>query len=193
MGVELLLQDLRQKSAERVAAIWRKCENNAAALRTEQERELAAARERLARQREEAERAVAEPIIRAAAVTALRRQDDALRELAGRLYDLATTQLAQVRQLEYPVIFAGLVAELPEVPWSEVRVNPQDLVLARSCFPGAEIRDDPGIAGGFIAEVDGGRFRVVSTLERRLKLAWPFALPLLLRKIEEETHAAPVD
>lgn len=193
MGVELLLEDLRRKSEQRVAAIRRQAENAAAALRTEQEKELAAARNLLMQQRGEVERAVAEPIIRAAEIQALRIQDDACRELAERLQVLATEELARVRQAEYPVIFAAMTAELPDGPWDEVRVNPQDLALARPYFPGAEIKGDPALIGGFIAESNGGSFRVISTLERRLELAWPFALPMLLRQIEEELHAQPAD
>lgn len=191
MGVDLLLADLRRKSAERVAAIRRRAENDAAALRTEQEKELAAARELLARQRGEAERAVAEPIIRAAEIKALRIKDDACRELGIRLQTLARQELARVRQAEYPTIFAAMVAELPAAPWSEVRVSPRDLVLARPCFPGAVLKGDPAITGGFIAENSGGGLRVVSTLKRRLELVWPFAQPLLLRQIAEEIDAAP--
>ena len=189
MSVELLLEDLRRKSAERVAAIWRQAESDAAARRTEQVREFAAARELLARQRGEAERAVTEPIIRAAEIKTLRIRDDACRELAERLYGLATEQLANVRQAEYPAIFAGLVDELPEVLWSEVRVNPQDLVIARQHFPGVEIKGDPSIIGGFTAVRDGGRHQVISTLTRRLERVWPFALPRLLREIEEGVNA----
>lgn len=191
MGVELLLEELRRKSAERVAAIRRQAEDNAARLRNEQERELASARELLARQKEEAGRLVAEPIIREAEIKALRIQDDARRELAERLHTLAIEQLARVRQTEYPAIFAGLVAEVPEIAWAEVRVSPQDLALARLYFPGAEIKGDPAITGGFAAKSDGGRYQVVNTLERRLERVWPFALPLLLREAEEEADAAP--
>lgn len=191
MGVELLLADLRRKSEQRVAAIWRQAESAAAVLRAEKERELAATRELLARQRADAERAVTEPIIRAAEIQALRIQDNACRELGVRLQALATEELARVRQAEYPVIFAAMVAELPEAPWSEVRVSLQDLALARRHFPGEEIKGDPAITGGFMAKGDNGGFRVVSTLERRLELAWPFAQPLLLRQIEEEIDAAP--
>jgi vacuolar-type H+-ATPase subunit E/Vma4 len=191
MGVELLLEDLQAKSVERVAAIWRKAEEDAAKMRKEQEMELAAADERMARHSGEAGREVAEPVIREAEIKALRIQDDVCRELAGRLYRLATGQLDLVRQEEYPAIFADLVAELPEISWSEVRVAPPDLDLARYHFPGAEIRSDPAITGGFTAECNGGRYRVINTLELRLERAWPFVLPLLLRAAEEEAHAAP--
>jgi vacuolar-type H+-ATPase subunit E/Vma4 len=193
MGVELLLADLRRKSAERVAAIRSRTENAAAALRAEQEKELVAARALLAGQRTESERAVAEPITRAAEIQALRIQDDAYRELGLRLYGLARHELAGVRAAGYPAIFAAMVAELPEVSWDEVRVSPQDLALARRHFPGAEIKSDPAITGGFIIESGDGGFRVISTLERRLELAWPFVQPLLLRQIEEALHAQPAD
>lgn len=193
MGVELLLADLRRKSEQRIAAIRSRAESAAAALRAEQEKELAAARALLVRQRAEAERAVAEPIIRAAEIQALRIRDDASRKLGGRLHDLARQDIARVRAAEYPAIFAAMVAELPEVIWSEVRVSPQDLALARPFFPGAEIKSDPAITGGFIVESSDRGLRVVSTLERRLELAWPFAQPLLLRQIEEEIDAAPAD
>lgn len=193
MSVALLLDDLRQRSGQRVAAIWRQAESDAAALRTERERELGAARGLLEQQQGEAARAVTEPVIRAAEIEALRIQDNACRDLAGRLSALATEQLARIRQAEYPAIFAQLAAELPDAAWPGVRVNPQDLALARRHFPEADIKGDPAILGGFIAEGDGSRHRVVNTLEQRLVRAWPFALPILLRQIEEVLDAEPVD
>ena len=101
MSCELLLQDLRQKSAHKVAALWRQAEEDAAALRAGQERELAAERALLARQLAETGRQVAEPIIRAAEIQALRILDDAWRTLAERLARLAAGQLGQARQSGY--------------------------------------------------------------------------------------------
>ena len=192
MSCELLLQDLRQKSAHKVAALWRQAEVDAAALRAGQERELAAEKALLARQLAETGRQVAEPIIRAAEIQALRLLDDAWRTLAERLARLAAGQLGQARQSGYPDLFAGLVDELPEASWAVVRVSPEDLALAHQHFPGTEIIADPAISGGFAAEGADGGHRVVSTLERRLARVWPLALPLLLREIEKELHAAPV-
>lgn len=191
MSCELLLQDLRRKSALKVAALWRQAEDDAAAFRAKQERELAAERALLARQLAETGRLVAEPIIRAAEIQALRLLDDAWRTLAERLARRAAGQLGQLRQSGYPDLFAGLVAELPEVSWAVVRVSPEDLELARQHFPGSEIIADPAISGGFAAESAVGGHRVVSTLERRLERVWPLALPQLLREIEQELNAAP--
>lgn len=185
MSVEMLLEDLRRKSSQRVAAIRRQAESDAATLRAELEKEVAAAAELQASQLREEERIVAEPVIRAAEIEALRIEDDALRELGERLYAVATTELGLVRKNGYESLFETLVAELPEAAWAVVRVNPQDLQLARSRFPGAEILGDPKVIGGFVAESDQGCYRVISTLEGRMAKAWPLALPLLLRGIME--------
>jgi V/A-type H+-transporting ATPase subunit E len=190
MGVELLLQDLRSKSAQRIESIRRRAEEEIAALRAQQEKELDAVRELLAGKRADAEREEVEPLLRAAEIEALRIRDEACRQLAARLADLAKEALAaRCAAAEYPEIFARLAAELQDVSWSMVRVNPRDLALARLHFPGAEIEADPAITGGFVAAGDGGRHRVVNTLERRLERAWPYLLPELLREVEEYSDA----
>jgi V/A-type H+/Na+-transporting ATPase subunit E len=190
MSFELLLQDLRQKSGQRVAAIWRQAKEEAAVLQARHEMELAADMELQERRLEEAAREEAEPIIQAAEIQALRILDNAYREVARRLSSLATEQLGGVRQVGYEGVFAELVAELPEGEWEEVRVSPLDLELAREHFPGAEITADKAITGGFTAQVGQGRHRVVSTLARRLERGWPFVLPRLLQEVEEVLDAA---
>ncbi|MHB1348386.1 MAG: V-type ATP synthase subunit E [Desulfobulbaceae bacterium] len=193
MGIELLLQDLRRKSEDRLDAIRRRAESEAAALRAEQEKGLAAARELMAGEHAAAEREAAEPIIRTAEIDALRIRDEARRQMADRLAGTAREMLAEVCSADYPKIFAGLAAELPDLAWSVVRINPRDLALARRHFPGAEIETDPAITGGFVALREGGRHRVVNTLERRLERAWPYLLPELLREVEEGLDARPAD
>jgi vacuolar-type H+-ATPase subunit E/Vma4 len=189
VSVTLLLEDLRRKSAERVAAAWQRVEGEAAALRAQEEADLAAARVVQERQQQEAEQAATEPVLRAAAIEALRCEDDALRELGGRLQEMARERLASLRDEGYPALFAGLAAELPQIGWGEVRVHPDDIELARRHFPGAEIQGEEAVGGGFIVSAATGGLRVVCTLARRLELAWPLALPRLLREAEKE-HAA---
>lgn len=189
MSVALLLEDLRRKSAERVAAAWQRVAGEAAALRAQEEADLVAARAVQKRQQQEAERAAAEPILRAAAIEALRCEDDALRELGGRLQELARERLSSLRDEGYPALFAGLAAELPEIEWGEVQVHPDDVALARRHFPGVKIRGEEAVKGGFIVSAASGGLQVVSTLARRLELALPQALPRLLQEVEKE-HAA---
>lgn len=61
-----------------------------------------------------------------------------------------------------------------------MRVNPADGERAAVLFPGARIETDPAISGGMEAITEGGRMRVVNTLEKRLARGWPDILPHLL-------------
>jgi flagellar biosynthesis/type III secretory pathway protein FliH len=42
----------------------------------------------------------------------------------------------------------------PTFTWKTVRVNPEDVALAREQFPGAEVLADPGVIGGLEAASD---------------------------------------
>lgn len=190
MSQEILIQDLRQKSRDRISELWREAEGKAESLRIEQEEAFALLKEENDSRLQEVERSVAAPIIFAAEKKALLVVDEALRKLSERLYALAHSMLPYVRQNEYGKIFAGLVEELPPLEWETVTVNALDEELARSYFPGAEIRTDSSMSGGFVTSGDNDRYRVINTLERRLEKAWPFILPALLKEVVREKDAA---
>lgn len=193
MSQAILIQDLQQKSGDRIAKTWREAESAAVALREAKAKELQAAEQIFARQMEDRAQITAGSIIRQAEIAALQIEDDGRRDLADRLYRLALQQLESIRRDDYDNIFKGLVAELPEAPWQEVRVSPMDMDLAQGLFPGAKIISDPGIIGGFEAATDNRSFRVASTLRGRLEKVWPFVLPVLMQELTGTIDAASAD
>lgn len=191
MSQEILIQDLQQKSSDRISEIWREAEKKAENLRAEQERMYALLLVEESGRLEKVERSVAVPIVFAAEKQALQIVDEAMRKLSERLYEMAHSMLPQVRQEGYEDVFAGLVEELPPYAWETVTVNTLDMELVRSYFPDTEIQTDSSIAGGFVASGDSNRYQVINTLERRLEKVWPYVLPSLLEDIIGEKDAAP--
>jgi len=108
------------------------------------------------------------------------------RVLADRLYRLARTALPSLRNVGYHDVFGAFIQELPRFTWKTVRVNPDDVVLAREAFPGADIDGEPSITGGLEAATEGGQFRVVNTFEKRLDRVWEEMLPDIMRELAEQ-------
>lgn len=189
MSHDALLQDLRQKNRERINRIRLEVEARVEELRRRKREEFEQRQaEVLGQLKDEAEK-VAAPILHGAQRSALTIEDEALRRLSERLYALALNLLVKLREQDYKAVFAALVREVPAIDWEWVQVSPQDTKLAGSFFPGAEVKIDPLITGGFVAGTDGGRYQVVNTLERRLEKGWQAMLPLLLQQIIKEQDA----
>jgi V/A-type H+-transporting ATPase subunit E len=106
-----------------------------------------------------------------------------LGELSERLSRLATSLLPQFREQQYRELFEALVRELPPYAWETVRVNPEDTAMAGRYFPEAKIVPDTRISGGMEVDGDGGRIRIVNTLEKRLERGWPELLPDLIEAV----------
>lgn len=189
MSHEALIEDLRRKSAARIRQLQADAEEQIAALRSKKQQEFAQHQEEaLSQQAGEAEK-IAAPILHEAQRFALAVEDEAMRKVVERLYALAKEMIAQARGSNFDAIFAGLVKEVPDIDWEEVRVNPEDRELAATYFPRSTIQGDPEIIGGFIASTDQGKYRVVNTLKRRLEKGWPMIIPQLLQEIKKERDA----
>lgn len=192
MSHDVLIKDLRRKSAERIRGIWAQAESEAAEFRRQKEEELARRQEEAKGQLDELAEKVAGPILHKAQRTALRQEDDALQELAGRLFALAQEMLGQLREVDYGAMFAELAGEVPAIRWEEARVNPDDRELAGQFFPSAKIISDPDMTGGFILTGNSGKYRVINTLESRLEKAWPILLVHMLQILLENSDAPSV-
>lgn len=191
MSHEALIEDLRQKSADRIKHMQAEAEEKVAELRRKKQQEFEQYRaEVLSKQAGEAER-IAAPILHEAQRMALATEDEAMHRLVKRLYALAEGMISQARGADFEPVFAGLVHEVPAVPWETVRVNPADEELAAKYFPQSRIESDPDIIGGFVASTDGGKYQVVNTLKRRLEKGWVLILPELLKEITEVNVASP--
>lgn len=185
MGSEELLAALRHEGEKKVALIREEAEAAAARLRSEAAARLAQLREESAQKQAGAVRAEQ----RAAAVEAGHAARDILlaaeQRLAQRLFTLALTLLPRIRDAEYPAFFARLAGELPSREWETLQVNPADLELAAILFARARTVPDPAISGGMDALAQGGRLRVINTLEKRLERGWTELLPLILEEVEK--------
>ncbi len=191
MSREILIQELRKKSSDRIKKVKLEAERKLWELQALKQKELELYQASARDQMNEISDHVAAPILYKAEREALAREDAALRKLSDRLYELALDMMKGFRQQQdYEAVFARLVEEIPQQQWEKVSVNPQDLELAQAAFPGADIEADHAITGGFIAFTDGGRYTVVNTLDRRLEKGWPIILPHLLKDIIEEQNAA---
>ena len=190
MSFEILVQDLHRKSRERIRALWQEAELEAEAFRSEKrnilEEEQKAVRGRLKEIRQEA----VTPVLLEAEKESLRIRDVARKRLADRLQSLSSRMLGQLRSGDYGNLFACLAAELPEMKWQKVWVNPLDQELAGHFFPDAEIVGSKEVIGGFEALDETGEFRVISTLEKRFERAFPYILPILLKTVLERENAA---
>jgi vacuolar-type H+-ATPase subunit E/Vma4 len=189
---EVLIQDLRRKSGDRIKRIRLEVEDDAEEFRRQKLEEFERRQAEVQGQLKDLAEKVAAPILHGAKRSALAIEDKALTRLSQRFYTLGAGMLAQVRQQDYEAVFAELVREVPVSAWEKVRVNPLDKEMAGSLFPGAEVEADPSITGGFLASADGGRYQVINTFESRLEKGWPTILPLLLKEIVKEQDAASV-
>lgn len=180
MGTAELLAALRSEGKRKEEAIRRRAGEEAARLREEAALGLARLREMHLQEQERLIAAQERAILAEAERAARRVRLVAEEEMASRFHDLARRLLPRLRDGDYPAAFARLAAELPPLAWETVRVNPADGKRAAVLFPGARIETDPAISGGMEAITEGGRMRVVNTLEKRLARGWPDILPHLL-------------
>ena len=176
-----LIEAVRRRTTDTVAALWAEARAEAGRCRDEAERAVEAERAELGRRL----RAISKGASRAALAEAERRARSlrtvAAAGLAGRLWTAAAGALPQLRDASYPARFRALAGELPKRAWMRVVVNPADGELAAESFPGSVVATDATIAGGLVAESDG--LRVTNTLGRRLAAAWPDLQPRMMNDV----------
>lgn len=185
MGCKELIESLRTVGDERLKALRQDAEREAELIRAETAEKIEALRADFTRQRSLATARDVETLLAEVNRTVKRIRIKGERSLAARLYSLAYASLNTLRDSAYPEIFAALVLELPAFGWQMIRVNPQDLDLAKSYFPGVEIVADEGIAGGLETVSEGDQVRVVNTFEKRLERIWEDILPDIMREIKD--------
>jgi vacuolar-type H+-ATPase subunit E/Vma4 len=182
MGHAELLAALRRKEEEQAAALREATAAQEAAVRADLVARCEELREEFERRRDTAcaqrRHAIVAEAEREAALVRLRAEYELflrLRERAGvclaRLYRAGEGLLAQ------------LAEELPAAAWATIRVAPADILPARSLFPGTEVLADPAITGGVAASTADRSLTVVNTLESRLEKGWPDLLPRLVSEV----------
>ncbi len=194
MSSKELIESLRKVCDEKTRSIWKEAEAEAEKIRAEVARKLDRLREETARieavgATEKIAQAVSE-----ANNEARRLRLSVEKALSDRLFSFAASSLSRLRNERYPHVFETLARELPPLLWQSVRVNPEDIDLAKKYFPAAEIIPDKTIVGGMDAMTDAGKVRVINTFEKRLERAWvEDMLPGLIEDCYEEMsgHGTP--
>lgn len=184
MGCEELIEALRKEADEKMREIRAEAEKEAEKVREDVSLRLEALQQDNAAEKsseEESARVLLEAQNRARMIRLTSEES-----LCARLYSLAAASLRILRGQGYEDTFQKLVLELPSAVWQKVRVNPEDLGLAKKFFPEAEVITDSSISGGMELEAEGGSVRIVNTLEKRLERAWPWMLPALRDDIYRE-------
>jgi V/A-type H+-transporting ATPase subunit E len=182
MGHAELLAALRRKGEEQADALRETAATREDALRADGAAHGKALREEFERRCDtacsERRHTIVAEAAREAALIRLRAEH----ELSLRLRERAGACLARLHR-EGGGDLAQLAGELPDAPWSTIRVAPADSLPARGLFPGAEVREDPAITGGLAASTADGSLTVVNTLESRLEKGWPDLLPRLVAEL----------
>ena len=186
MGSKELIEALLKEAEDKVAKIREDAEAKAEEIRDDLLRNSEGLRREhdkrvLAGEKELAGRIITEAEKKARAIR-LSTSD----ALIKKLYESARGCLPTLRDEGYEQSFRSLSEEIPpEEEWKNVRVNPDDMSLAREVFQDAEVVPDENIAGGMIVSTADERIEVNNTLEKRLERYWPSIVPSIVKEIHE--------
>ena len=183
MGVDALIASLRTHHQQQIGEIWQEAEAQAAVLQKKADDDINDTRadfdSRLAAASASEEESIQHQLRDRKRQLLLQAEQ----RLAARLKKQAEQLLDRLRDQEYDHVFKKLVAELPERKWEQVRVNPADVILARTCLPQVPVEPDTTITGGLVAAADRETVQVDNTLEKRLEKIWPELLPEMVGEI----------
>jgi V/A-type H+/Na+-transporting ATPase subunit E len=195
MSCKELITSLKKAADEKVLVIRHEVEQEAGAAKADVARRLEQRRDEAKKKEAAALRDANAQALSAANNRAREIRLAAEKELSARLEAAAASSLSALRKTGYETAFRKMAQELPALAWHTVRVNPEDVGLAKKYFPGAEIVPDPKITGGMDVSMKDGSIRVINTFEKRMERAWSDMLPLLIRDVYGEgsdgTPAAP--
>ncbi|TNF56521.1 hypothetical protein EP227_00645 [bacterium] len=185
MGHQELITSLQKDAGDKISHIREEAEETIQKIKTELSEKIGQLKEEYAR-RESAEINEIEGDLRSEAAQSMRGiRLSSEKRLSDRLLPIARSCLNTLRDKHYKSVFASLVKELPPSAWNEVRVNPEDMDLAREHFPHAQVHGDSGITGGFVAVLEKGNICVTNTFEKRLERGWEDMLPLVMGDVYE--------
>lgn len=191
MGEHELQEALRREAQAKIRAIWEAAEAAVAARRAEVAAAAVALRAASARRQALALAEVQRTTRSQAEAAARQRLLTAESVLLERLQRLAMRLLPQLGAGERPRVWQALAGELPPGDWQRVQVHPDDLPLARTTFPAAEIAGAPELGGGLVVATADGRLAVDNSLAGRLERRWPeLQIPLMAAIQEEVTKDA---
>ena len=185
MGISELEIALRQAGEARARAFWEQCEAVVEKRRKEIAAEIEHLRDATGRSLQTEEQRLHNHLLFAARAraTVCRLQAETAMEL--RLLKMADRLLGEMVGNARKLIWQALCRELPEYSWTNLKVHPEDLALAREAFPEAAIECDAAIGGGLVATDAQGSIRIDNTLSCRRSRAWPDLLPNLMKDLRE--------
>ncbi len=111
-------------------------------------------------------------------------------ELAAKARPVAADVLEKIWQTRREELLPQLLAGLPRLAWSCLRISPADHALAGEFAKELPLQQDPDLAGGFVAECRERDLIVDCSLETLLKRIWPQISAELLARIADE-HSEP--
>lgn len=192
MGSRELIESLRETTEERIASMRQEAESDAEKIRSNVYREIERIREHYAKThaleiREKTVKILSEGHNQSRLVKLSEEN-----KMSERLYSLALSSLILLRNEGYRDTFLALAGELPPLLWETVRVNSEDVDLAKKCFPDAGIIAKGTITGGMDVLAENGKLRVSNTFEKRLERAWQEMLPRIISDLYREvSHVEP--
>lgn len=127
MGHKELTEALLREGEELVLEIRKNAEQEAGRIASESGERLGKMRSEFDKAMKDAAAARAEAILAAAEERAADVELRAETDLSERLYRIAASSLASLREGNYPAVFSSLAQELPAHEWHIVRVNPKDM------------------------------------------------------------------
>ena len=192
MGVSELKIALRQDGEACARKFWQQAEAAVEKRRKEISAELEHLRDETGRSLQAEEARLRNNLLleARAKATGCRLHAEAAMEL--RLMEMAGRVLGEMIGHSRQQIWQALCRELPEYPWTNLRVHPEDLTIARQAFPAAAIECDEAIVGGLVAADAKGSIRIDNSLPRRLTRAWPDLLPSLMKALRERVDSDAV-
>ena len=186
MGLEELLNTLKKNEQKQIDDIWSGARAEADIIRNQVTQEIA----KNSREHEDQLTSACQKSVRSifseADIKARGKKLYAYQKLEKALYEIALSQIFRLRESKYKEVFTTLVRELPERQWDKIVVNPADVELAAKFYDSKIVQTDPGINGGIRALADHGKVLVDNTFKKRLERKWPYILPAIIKKIEEQ-------
>jgi len=186
MGHRELIESLRKEGEDNINRLWIDVQEEADRINAETSQKIEESREKYRKDQETAARKQEDSILSEAKNRARLIKLSAERAMSERLLPLAMSYLHELRNKGYKDVFTSLVKELPHTLWREVRVNPQDIGIAREHFPDSQAIPDNTIAGGLEVILEDGRICIDNTFNKRLEKAWEDILPSLISDIYKE-------
>jgi len=186
LGLEELLNSLRENEHKQIDDIWKTANKEADSLRSQVAEALDAVTKKHAEQLAAACHKSTGLIFLEAENKAQSQKLLAYQALERAARRAADRELSSLRTRNYQAVFTRLVRELPGCRWEKILVNPADQELAAKFFAPDIILPDPDISGGLLAFAKGGKIMIDNTFEKRLERIWPEIFPAIIKKIEKK-------